>query len=318
VSANSSIEWTDATWTPIRARRKDTGKVGVHCERVSAGCANCYSATFNRRNLPNQGTGLDFVRSSRDLVDIFVDHGILAQPLHWKRPRKIFVCSQTDLFAEFVTDDMIDHVFVMMGACDDQGLGHEFQILTKRPERMRTYMLERSRKAWNGPRMNRSAFPPRNVWLGVSVEDKNNLERIDELRSTPAAVRFVSFEPLLEDLRGLILEGIHWAIVGGESGPKARPCVVDWIRHVQRQCGGWGVPCFVKQLGAYPVGGWREDSTEWPQEPDSPFGRDSDDVFEGGYIRLKDRKGGAIEEWPDDLRVREYPRAVSQSAESRP
>lgn len=307
MSVTSKIEWTDATWTPIRARRKDTGKVGVHCERVSPGCANCYSATFNRRNLPNQGTGLDFVRSSRDLVEIFVDFDILTQPLHWKRPRKVFVCSQTDLFADFVTDEMRDHVFSIAGTCDDRDLGHEFQILTKRPERMLAYMRDRARDVWNGPRMNRSAFPPRNIWLGVSVENQEMLDRIDVLKDIPAVVRFVSFEPLLENLGALILDGIHWAIIGGESGPGARPFNIQWARSIVSQCKTQHVPVFVKQLGAAP---FLQSSSSYREERPG-FKLSIQSVEIDTSIGLKDRKGGDPEEWPADLRVREFPAAVT-------
>lgn len=135
MSDNTSIEWTDASWTPLKARRKDTGKVGWHCERVSEGCKNCYAATFNHRMLPNGGTGLDFTKQAREKVDIFLDEKTLTQPLHWKRPRKVFVCSMTDLFAEFVPFELIDKVFAVMALTPQ----HTYQILTKRPERMAEY-----------------------------------------------------------------------------------------------------------------------------------------------------------------------------------
>lgn len=159
MGSKSDIQWTDATWTAIRARVKDDareiasarkyqhllpmvrpGAVGPHCERCSPGCENCYSETNNGRCLPHNGTGLPFTRLARDLIDIFVDENILTQPLHWKKPRRIFVCSQTDLFGEFVPYDFIDRVFDVMWKCPQ----HQFQVLTKRPERMVNYIRERS------------------------------------------------------------------------------------------------------------------------------------------------------------------------------
>src|ERR1035438_9884259 len=158
MAANPPIEGTESTWTPIRARvRADAkeialakgytsllpviqpGRVGPHCQKVSPGCARCYSETNNERCLTHNGTGLPFDRRSRDLVEMFVDEKILMQPLHWKKPRRVFVCSQTDLFAEFVTDEMIDRVFAVMGLCPQ----HTFQVLTKRAERMIEYMTTR-------------------------------------------------------------------------------------------------------------------------------------------------------------------------------
>ncbi len=286
---NSAIEWCDATWTPIRARKIDNGKIGVHCERVSVGCTNCYSATFNRRRLPNQGTGLDFVRGSRDKVEIFLDDKILAQPLHWRKPKRIFVCSQTDLFAEFVPDEFIDKVFAVMALCPQ----HTFQILTKRPERMMGYVTQLNEYGTTRVRseicginhISNGPWPLPNVWLGVSVENKETLHRIETLKDTPAAVRFVSFEPLLEDLGALILDGIHWAIIGGESGSGARPMHFGWVRSLTAQCNTQNVAVFVKQLGRNPM---FDSKNLWPLDIDKT-------------------NGGDWTEWPPDLRVREYP-----------
>jgi protein gp37 len=259
----TGIEWTDATWTPIRARVKadavqiaeakgytsffrrvdniahpipifQPGKVGPHCERVSPGCEHCYSETNNGRCLPNNGTGLPFDRRARELVDIFLDEKILAQPLHWRSPKKVFVCSQTDLFGEWVPDEVIDRVFAVMALCPQ----HTFQVLTKRAGRMMSYlkksdlrkkiareanvMMRSDRRAgdsdalshvftWGrlkhaevGEYVNYLAgiadrcWPLPNVWLGVSVEDQKRAdERIPLLLQTPAAVRWISAEPLL-------------------------------------------------------------------------------------------------------------------------
>lgn len=235
MSDKSKIEWTatrhadgtvtpGATWTPIRARRKDTGKVGVHCVKVSPECANCYASAFNMRNLPNQGTGLPFTVLSGGLVDVFLDEDMLLQPLRWKRPRTIFVCSQTDLFGEFVPDGMIDRVFAVMALCPQ----HRFLVLTKRSGRMREYFqtiplgghdgandsrqyrvasawasIGPAKPNWNGtPAVTLQAmmhWPLSNVWLGITAGTQATAdERIPDLLATPAAKRFVSCEPLLE------------------------------------------------------------------------------------------------------------------------
>ncbi len=220
MSDKTGIEWCHtknpdgsvtpgATWNPLRAKNLETGRTGWHCERVSSGCGKgygdeqeggCYSEDTNR-GFFQLGTKLPFTRQSRDKVEIFLDKKTLEQPLRWTRPRKIFVCSMTDLFGEFHTDEMIDEVFALIGACNDADRDHIFIILTKRHKRMLEYMKSRARKAWNSRRMNRSAFPPRNIWLGVSCEDQKAAdERIPALLEAPAAVRFISAEPLLGEI----------------------------------------------------------------------------------------------------------------------
>lgn len=218
MGAKTSIEWTDASWTPIRARAWEQSgdgvvkeRIGWHCEKVSAGCKNCYAEPINRR----LGTGLDYKPSHlmRADVSVFLDETMLLAPLKWRKARRIFVCSMTDLFADFVTDEMIDRVFAVMALCPQ----HTFQVLTKRPERMRAYFAAiaadpdrdaRSKLAIAGlggallasleaaARMDRGPLP--NVWLGVSVEDQEAADaRIPHLLATPATVRFLSCEPLL-------------------------------------------------------------------------------------------------------------------------
>jgi protein gp37 len=298
----SSIEWTDATWTPIRARvRKDApeiarakgytslipiadkmaGRVGPHCEKVSPECDNCYSETNNSRCLPSNGTGLPFDRRSRDLVDIVLDEDILMQPFKWRKARKIFVCSQTDLFADFVPDEMIDRVFTVMAGCGRS----TFQVLTKRPDRMQSfvarYRLGDPRLGWitldglppkgyGGKTSGFGQWPLPNIWLGVSAGDQQRAdERIPHLLKTPAAVRFVSLEPLLGPIdlgpwfcqcarcfrlkrpNACRNEAIDWVIVGGESGRGARPMHPDWVRSIRDQCMAAGVPFFFKQWGAW-------------------------------------------------------------------
>ncbi|MBN8972943.1 MAG: phage Gp37/Gp68 family protein [Rhizobiales bacterium] len=204
MSDKSAIEWTDATWTPIRARNRKTGKVGWYCEHATPGCVNCYAESFNAR----LGTGLPFKPGHRDDVELLLDEKMLLAPLRWKRPRMVFVCSMTDLFADFVPDAWIDRIFAVMALAPQ----HTFQVLTKRAERMRTYLSDRLRgsfvtaaalamtpgrdwektPAWNMP------WPLPNVWLGVSAEDQRRAdERIPHLLATSAAVRFISAEPLL-------------------------------------------------------------------------------------------------------------------------
>jgi protein gp37 len=197
----TAIEWTDETWNPIRASSPEHGN-GWHCERVSEGCRNCYAEVINRDRF---GTGLAYTRPNRDRVEISSWRTTLGAPLRWRKPRRIFVCSMTDLFGEWVPFELIDWVFAVMALAPQ----HTYQVLTKRPERMREYLV--GRRDW--------AIP--NLWLGVSVEDQVAAEsRIPVLLDTPAAVRFLSCEPLLGpvDLEPWLATGLlHWVICGGES-----------------------------------------------------------------------------------------------------
>jgi protein gp37 len=346
MSNQSKIEWTDATWTPIRARVKDdaaaiakkkgytslvqiaekmAGHVGPHCEHVSDGCGNCYSETNNERCLTQNGTGLPFDRRSRDLVDIFLDEKILRQPLHWKKARNVFVCSQTDLFGEWTPRSFIDRMINVM-AWENR---HTYQILTKRGEAMFRYCdamqkltpQERAARIVNAgleasglkpvdPDIcGKLDWPLPNVWWGVSAEDEENADaRIPWLRKMPAALRFVSYEPALGPIfrRGPDeLRGLNWVIIGGESGPGARPFDIEWARNTIAQCKAAGVACFVKQLGAAP--GFRLEDEERRGNMAPSFHHC--DRATGLYVKkLKDRKGGDMSEWPIDIRVREYPR----------
>jgi protein gp37 len=302
----SGIEWTDATWNPV------TG-----CTKVSAGCKNCYAErvfprAYGRSTVPAPGG--DF-RMLRKFTDVLTHDDRLSQPIRWKKPRKIFVNSMSDLFHEDVPFEFIDKVFAVMALTSQ----HTYQILTKRPERMLEYLesgnLARIRigEAMNQPTWTRlpsgrsyprlcENWPLPNVWLGCSVEHQNALYRIDTLKDIPAAVRFVSFEPLLEDLGALIIDRIHWAIVGGESGPGARVLDLAWVRSIVSQCKAQNVACFVKQLGADAFS--REDMLLGHR------GRIPIDGKDGVWRRLDDSKGGDIEEFPEDLRVREFPEVV--------
>ena len=312
----SAIEWTDETWNPVRG-----------CTKVSPGCKHCYAETFAERFRGVKGhpyeQGFDLRLVPHKLED----------PLHWEKPRRVFVNSMSDLFHADVPEDFIQQVFAVMANAPT----HTFQILTKRAQRMAHLLTDKTGPFYMNVRG--TAFrmklndcftwPLPNVWLGVSVENQAYADaRIPSLLRTPAAVRFVSAEPLLEDLnlRGYLYEGgipghcvdidggrwhdpgacrgsvdnctgrccqqrIDWVIVGGESGTGARPFDLAWARSIVEQCKAAGVPVFVKQLGACAE-----------EEAEGFWGTGN---FE---LRLKHRKGGDPSEWPADLRVREWPR----------
>ncbi len=218
----SSIEWTDATWNPV------TG-----CTQVSPGCKNCYALRFAERwrGVPGHPYQQGF--------DLKVWPERLRLPLHWKQPRTIFVNSMSDLFHEGVPEDYIQKVFAIMVQADR----HRFQILTKRHHRLEAL----------APRL---PWAP-HIWMGVSVETQRWTARVSALRNTAAAVKFLSCEPLLGDLH-LDLTGMDWVIVGGESGPGARPMQERWALHIRDQCKAAGVPFFFKQWGEYDAIGARK------------------------------------------------------------
>lgn len=214
----SRIEWTERTWNPV-----------VGCTKLSAGCKHCYAEVMARRL---QAIGVPGYEQGFKKVRVLPER--LAEPLQRKKPTVYFVNSMSDLFHVQVPDAFIDQVFATMRAARQ----HTFQVLTKRGDRVAAYAKGRS-------------FPD-NVWMGVSVENKRHgVPRIDHLRQVPAAVRFLSIEPLLEDIGELDLTGIHWVIVGGESGHGARPMKPTWVQNVQRQCHEQGVEFFFKQWGAF-------------------------------------------------------------------
>ena len=219
MSDHSEIEWTDATWNPVRG-----------CTKVSAGCANCYAETFSERWRDIPGHPYERGFDPRLVPEKVLD------PLRWRRPRRVFVNSMSDLFHERVPAGYIDAVLGVMKLAD----WHTFQVLTKRACRMRS-LLERTEIELRDQG---------NVWLGVSVENREQgLPRIQELVATPCAVRFLSIEPLLEDLGEIDLEGIDWVIVGGESGPRARPMRRSWVVSIRAQCRAQQIPFFFKQWG---------------------------------------------------------------------
>lgn len=305
MAAKTDIEWTGATWTPIRARNRATGKVGWFCVHHSAGCINCYAEDRNRWI----GNGLHFTAPNLAKVELFLDEGMLRAPLAWKKPRDIFVCSMTDLFASFMEHEWIDRTMAMTALAPQ----HTYQVLTKRSDLMRAYfagipeapneaaaraaLIEGSAQAIyaaDHPGEDPSLWlavhtPLPNVWLGVSVEEKRHKNRIDDLRAIPAAVRFLSLEPLLEDLGELDLRGIHWIIVGGESGRNARPIHPDWVRAIQRQCEAAGVAFFFKQWGEWGLENVTGKAEAHAIANDGTLYRMSDLAYDGGA-----RRGEAI------------------------
>jgi protein gp37 len=233
-TARSAIEWTEATWNPV------TG-----CTQVSPGCAHCYAKTFAERfqGVPGHPYEQGFaLKLWPDRLDI---------PLRWKRPRMIFVNSMSDLFHEDIPLDYVRRVFATMEAAQH----HVFQVLTKRHERLAELAPE---LPW-----------PSNVWMGVSIENKRWTLRADYLRKVPAAVRFISAEPLLGPLENLDLTDIHWLIAGGESGPRHRPVNVEWVRQLRDRCTAESVPFFFKQWGGRTskAGGRVLDEREWSELP---------------------------------------------------
>lgn len=325
--SDTSIQWTNKVWNPVRG-----------CSRVSEGCRNCYAervaARFSDANQPFHLFADRHKSGSKWTGKVELIENMLNLPLKWRKPQKVFVNSMSDLFHEALSDEAIDRVFAVMALCPQ----HTFQVLTKRPERMLRWFEgshERRRDAvadqaqairadWCFP-----VWPLPNVWIGVSVENQATADaRIPLLHKTPAAVRFVSYEPALDAVRFDRIEynpggsggtvfidaikgqyvsfgsngpipyvGLDWIIIGGESGPGARPFDITWARSAIEQCKAAGVAAFVKQFGAKPFDG------------ESLHKQIHDRTCDGKlYLKLKDRKGGDMSEWPADLRVREFPK----------
>jgi protein gp37 len=371
VSTLSSIEWTDATWNPVRG-----------CSKVSEGCRNCYAMKqahrFSGAGKPYEGLtqlvvgkGPQWTGAVRTVPDILED------PLRWRAPRRVFVNSMSDLFHDSVATGFIDRVFAIMAMTPQ----HTYQVLTKRPGRMERYVQLHDRPLQGHP-VQRCidhfidtsgiatredaglwSWPLPNVWLGTSVEHQAAAdERIPHLLRTPAAVRFLSCEPLLgpvelrqswrDYLEGWDTEPVHvcggdeqryhrqcpepsqvqteridWVIAGGESGPGARPCNVEWVRSLVEQCRAAAVPVFVKQMGALPTTSYYDDAMreeyeahgwEWPDPIDWDIDFDGQPSLDARvHVELRDRKGGDPSEWPEDIRVREFPgfaRCISTEA----
>jgi protein gp37 len=219
LSEHSKIEWTDTTWNPVRG-----------CRKISPGCVHCYAETFAERfrGVPGHPYEQGF--------DLRIVPEKLREPFTWTRPRMVFVNSMSDLFQDGVSDAFVEDVTKVMHRAD----WHTFQVLTKRADRMRDLLKTTLR----------TYAQDRHIWWGVSVENRRHgIPRVQALQDSPATVRFLSVEPLLEDLGTLDLHGISWVIVGGESGPGARPMQYDWVVNVRDQCAAANVPFFFKQWG---------------------------------------------------------------------
>lgn len=323
--SQTPIEWTDYVWNPTRG-----------CSRVSEGCKLCYAERDAARKncnpkLPGYKGFAQFIQIGGKpqphwTGKVELIESKLLEPLHWKKPRRVFVNSMSDLFHENLPDESIDQVFAVMSLTPHI----TYQVLTKRAGRMREYLTAAPVQILpKQPR--RLNYPLPNVWLGVSVENQTTAdERIPELLNTPAAIRFVSYEPALAEVdfarfldplggldgfyRSQISKGMFnedqvgslkrptlgWGIIGGESGPGARPFDIQWARNTIRQFRAAGVPLFVKQLGADPRSRICE---TWPS--DTKW-RSGVSLF-GMVPLLKNSKGGDWDEWPEDLRVREFP-----------
>ena len=366
--AATNIEWCDHSINTLRARVTATNAVGHYCEKVSPGCANCYASTLQKRfgGLPYDSG------QHRNKVGLFLDPSKLQEVLRRQKPTHYFWCDMTDLFGEWVPEEWIDQCFAVMALTPQ----HTHMVLTKRPGRMLHYLTAKGKH--NNLEVTADALLPGkghpsfggkhllpnlplpNVWLGVSVEDQQRAdERIPLLLQAPAAVRFLSCEPLLGavDLTHVVWPGkaaprsggtqphrvdvlrlgywdevwgfvnhsdmhdftgpISWVIVGGESGPGSRPCRVEWVRSIVEQCRAAGVACFVKQLGSRPNTGPRDAEEGFFPRCHLCGHHDFGPCGDGTLLcngcdaawgqALRDRKGGDPEEWPADLRVRQFP-----------
>lgn len=339
----TKIEWTGATWNPI------TG-----CTMVSTGCENCYAMTLAGTRLRDHPSRAGLTRelpSGRHVWtgEMRLNKDWIDQPVRWKKPKTIFVCAHGDLFHGYVPDEWVALIFAVIHRCPQ----HTFQVLTKRPERMQ--MLLESRQFWRLVRawgkgnlrmcatdasLDDSAIVLPNMWLGTSVEDQRTAnERIPHLLATPAAIRWISAEPLLgpidlthiggdgfgwrrlDCLNGLRYvrangledgcewetekaQGLDWVVVGGESGPDARPFNLDWARAIIRQCEDTHIPVFVKQIGSNP---WWDGEGLPPADYIHLERAFLDGVSRWKLDLLQSRKGGDPFEWPEDMRVRQMP-----------
>jgi protein gp37 len=343
----SSIEWLlgGETWNMILARNKETNKVGWFCEKIAPECFHCYAETQNCQcgtNPTRYGNGVRYAADQRDKVEIFLGEKALMKPLGWRDPRLVFPCSMTDIFGNWVTDAMLDQAFAVMALCRQ----HTFIVLTKRPdlaywylsnpktrERVTLAMLEIAKKFNQSHHHRRISgddfgfeecpdssaeqpaywvkWPLPNVWLLASAgTQKTANEYLPWLEKSPAAVRGVSAEPLLEMVDfSPWLSFLDWGIAGGESGNKARGCNIQWIRSLVMAFRKAGKPLFVKQIGAKPYFRQEYSISEHQEKPGLSL------HIEGAQLTQfdlapEDPKGGDPSEWPPDMRVREYPKLL--------
>lgn len=344
----TSIEWTDFSANPLKYRNA-AGAVVWGCSKVSAGCTHCYSEALAQR----YRRGGPFNNAQMATLTPFLDAAELHRMLTYKPAagKRCFVGDMTDVFGAWVPDELLDRLFAVFALRPDV----TWQVLTKRPERMRRWFEDSGRNAVEHtvgyPEFRKalglrapwlSHWPLPNVWLGTSVENQATADvRIPHLLQTPAVIRFISAEPLLGPLdlthvaagplcpnhpdhrvdvlragtwtlrTGLThvspefinhsdMASLDWVIVGGESGPRSRPCRIAWLRDIVAQCRSFGTPVFVKQVGSTPEGDERP-----PESRDPVTGARTLTVME--VIEIRDRKGGKPSEWPQDLRVRQFP-----------
>ena len=297
----SNIEWTDLTINPIHLIREDGSNGGHFCVKVSPECENCYAETINQSNYFAFASHLKY--AGKAPKNMIFDEKVMLSVLGMRSSKRIFVWSMTDPWGEWVPDEWLDRAFAIMVLAKQ----HTFQVLTKRPDRMKNYWLtpDRSQKIldmmlyYTADPANNSGLsvelPIPNIWLGASAGTQRSLDKFTpDLMATPAVVCFLSCEPLLEEITisGQCLDNLNWIIVGGESGPGARPCHIDWIRSLVKQCHQTKTAVFVKQLGGQAI--------------------DSNPYIDGivqshSRVKLKNRKGGDISEFPLDLQIREFP-----------
>lgn len=344
------IAWTDYTANPLRYRTQMTGRVVWACEKVSAGCTHCYAEALSRRytdrragdwNAATMGALTPFL-DERELHKMLTSKKIAG--------KRVFVGDMTDMFGGWVPDELLDRLFAVFALRSDvtwqvltkradlmreyfRHAGGPHVIRWSGPPTTYDRIKIAAESMMKKDRLLTVKWPLPHVWLGVSVENQETAdERIPHLLQTPAAARFISVEPLLApiNLSRFLTAGdsanqtraLNWVVAGGESGPGARPCRVAWLRAVVRQCRKARVACFVKQLGAdvrdrNDAGFMGEESYHWPETifAEDRIEHDLDgtrDGYQGAAVRihLKDRKGGDPAEWPDDLRVREWPRTA--------
>lgn len=305
--SKTKIEWCDHSINPIRARHKKTGAVGHYCEKIAAGCAACYSSAFQKRfGMPTFGAG-----QHRDEVEIFLDESKLDEVRRRKKPTRYFWCDMTDIFGDWMQAEWLRSCCATMDATPQ----HTHLLLTKRPENIRKMWPVARRYPDPSPngRSTRPDYFRENVWIGTSISTQadadRNIPHLLKCRDL-SPVLFVSAEPLVEhvdfttvaaakvaggrfgqDVLDQEYQHIDWVIIGGESGPNARPCEIDWIRSLKEQCQAASVPCFIKQIGSY-------------AKSDGPG------PYPSSKVTTIDPKGGDPHEWPIDLRVREFPKVA--------